>query len=286
MVERDALERVASWLACPHCSASLSLVDRTVRCTSRHAFDVARQGYVNLAVDDRHLGAADTADMVVARVAVHERGVLGSVGDAVGEVAAQLTGGGADVRVVDVGAGTGHHTAAVLDRLPGSVGVAIDRSVHAARRAARAHPLLAAVVADAWGTLPIQPDSVDLALHVFAPRNPTELRRVLRPGGGVVVAHPRPDHLAELRTAVPVLDVDPAKPDRLAAAFADGFDAVVRRDVHQRVSLPHDVVRDLVAMGPSAHHLDADALAEAVARLPDPYEVSVAVEVHGFTRTV
>jgi 23S rRNA (guanine745-N1)-methyltransferase len=52
--------------------------------------------------------------------------------------------------VVDVGAGTGHHLAAVLDALTAHHGVALDVAKAAARRAARAHPRAAAVVCDVW----------------------------------------------------------------------------------------------------------------------------------------
>ena len=56
---------------------------------------------------------------------------------------------------MDVGAGTGHHLAAVLDALPDARGIAIDASPAALRRAARAHERAAAVGADAWKPLPL-----------------------------------------------------------------------------------------------------------------------------------
>ena len=52
--------------------------------------------------------------------------------------------------MLDLGGGTGHHLAAVLDRAPDAVGVVLDSSAYAARRAARAHPRALAVVADSW----------------------------------------------------------------------------------------------------------------------------------------
>ncbi|MTV25946.1 methyltransferase domain-containing protein [Nitriliruptoraceae bacterium ZYF776] len=267
----------AAWLACPHDGGPFALADRVLRCDGGHTFDVARQGYVNLAVDDRHLANADTAAMVAARVSVHDHGVLAQVGRTLAEVVAELA---PDARtVLDVGAGTGHHTAVVLDHLGAASGLALDRSVRAARRAARVHPRLASVVADAWATLPVRDDAVDVALHVFAPRNPAELRRVLREGGLVVVARPLPDHLAELRDHVPLIAIDPDKGPRLAAAFGDGFSAASVHEVRSRVTVPRAVARDVVAMGPSAHHLDADALDAAVAALPDEVAVTVAVEI-------
>ena len=60
---------------------------------------------------------------------------------------------------------------------------------------------------------------------VFAPRRPSELARVLRPSGVVVVVSPGDDHLAELREpgtreALGVLDVAENKRAAVAEAFS------------------------------------------------------------------
>ena len=62
---------------------------------------------------------------------------------------------GEPATLLDLGGGTGHHLAGVLDRLPDAVGVVLDSSRYAARRAARAHPRAVAVVADTWARLPV-----------------------------------------------------------------------------------------------------------------------------------
>ena len=85
--------------------------------------------------------------------------------------------------VLDLGAGTGHHLAGVLDALPGALGIALDTSRPALRHAARAHADIAAVVADVWQALPLADATVDLVLDVFSPRNGAEMARVLKPGG-------------------------------------------------------------------------------------------------------
>ena len=56
--------------------------------------------------------------------------------------------------LLDLGAGTGQYLAHVLERLPGEVGLALDVSKYASRRAAKAHPRASAVLADAWQALP------------------------------------------------------------------------------------------------------------------------------------
>ena len=140
---------------------------------------MARQGYVNLAPAGSPDG--DDAAMVAARAEF----LAGGWFDPLSRrrwprAAAESAAPGA---VAELGAGTGHHLAAVLDALDDDrAGVALDASVYAARRAARAHPRVTSVVADAWGRLPLLDGSVGLALVVFAPRAGAEIARVLAPG--------------------------------------------------------------------------------------------------------
>ncbi len=71
----------------------------------------------------------------------------------------------------DVGAGPGYYLAAVLGQLPGRAGLALDVSKFALRRAARAHPRIGAVAADAWRRLPVADGAAAVVVNVFAPRS-------------------------------------------------------------------------------------------------------------------
>ncbi len=106
---------------------------------------------------------------------------------ALATVTEQARGSRASWWLLDVGAGTGHHSEGILDRLAGSHGVAVDVSRHALAAAASRHPRLAAVGADVWTGLPLRSDAVDVVLVAFAPRNTAEMHRVLRPDGRLVV---------------------------------------------------------------------------------------------------
>lgn len=245
------LADVLPLLCCPHCSGALTATEVVVGCPAGHGFDVARQGYLNLLPGDARTGTADTADMVQARADVLAAGHFDPVSDA---VAAAVPAG----PVVDVGAGTGHHLARVLDRVDGP-GLALDLSRHAARRAARAHPRIGAGVADAWRPLPVRDAVAGAVLSVFAPRAPAEAARVLAPGGRLVVATPDQDHLRELVSALGLVTVDPRKTKRLAKQLA-AFRKVSREHVRRTLRLTPADVRAVVAMGPSARHLDPAAL--------------------------
>jgi 23S rRNA (guanine745-N1)-methyltransferase len=204
--------------------------------------------------------------------------VVNAVADAARRAWAGAVAGGSRL-IVDAGAGTGYYLAAVLDALPNALGLALDASKPALRRAARAHPRAAAAGCDIWRPLPLADGSARLVLNVFAPRNGAEFSRILAAGGALIVVTPTGDHLAELVGPLQLLSVDPEKDIRLAATLGVRLEQTgIQR--HDRVlQLTHREVQALVAMGPSARHVDASALSERIAALPDAVPVRASVRV-------
>jgi 23S rRNA (guanine745-N1)-methyltransferase len=266
------LDDALDLLACPHCGGGLTRVGGSVACPSGHTFDVARSGYLSLLPGDAHAGSADTAEMVAARVAFLGAGHFAPLAEALAEEAERALGGGPGPGptrprsgpgppppgcVLDLGAGTGWHLARVLDRLPGRIGLALDLSKHALRRAARAHGRIAAVACDAWRPLPVRDGVAALVLSVFAPRNGPEIARVLRPGGALLLVTPTARHLAELVERFGLLAVDERKEERLAATLGAHLDLERRAEHEWSLDLAPEDVASAVAMGPSAHHVAA-----------------------------
>ena len=267
---------VLPYLRCPVCQAPLTTGDSAVRCDRGHSFDRARQGYVHLThAPLDHTG--DDAAMVAARAAFLAAGHYDFITAALVDAVPRTAG-----LVVDVGAGTGYHLAAILDARADMVGLAVDVSKPALRRAARAHPRVGAIVGAVWRGLPVADRAAAALVNVFAPRNGPEFARMLAPDGMLVVVTPTVDHLGELVDALGLLSVDPAKEERVAATLAPSF--VPRgTTVHGRsLSLRRAEVSALVGMGPSARHRDPDELAARIARLPEPIVVTARVQVSRF----
>jgi 23S rRNA (guanine745-N1)-methyltransferase len=297
------------FLRCPVCGTTFSSTGASLRCANGHIYDVAHQGYVNLLPGGARPGTADTAEMVAARESFLAAGHFARLRDFVCEVAERALAGGAGVVttsgestpvggsrrpdgavvaaprgagaapgcVTEVGAGTGYYLAGVLDRLPGGVGLALDISKYAARRAARAHERVAAVVCDAWAELPIADDSISLVLDIFAPRNPPEFYRILRPDGVLLVVTPSPRHLRELVAPLGLVKVDERKPERLEQALRDSFALFERAEHEERRRLTPDEAEALAVMGPSAWHVPAARLAERLATLGNQVETTLSV---------
>lgn len=272
-----ALADVVDALRCPHCRQPLALDAGTTRCSAGHTFDLARQGHLNLLTGRTGI-VGDTAEMVAARADFLAAGHYQPLRDAVAE---EVTGTGL---TIEAGAGTAYYVAGVVAADEGRTGLALDVSVYAARRAAKAHPRIGSVVADAWRELPVRDAVAEVVLDVFAPRNAAEFARILAPGGSLLVVTPAPSHLAELVGELGLVRVDEAKEQRLADSLGTHFAQVDARPLTWPMRLSHQEVAEVVAMGPSAWHTDHAALAARIATLPDPVPVAASVTLTRWTR--
>ncbi len=272
-------------LACPVCAEPLArTTPGTAGCATGHRFDEAKQGHLTLLPAKRRALTADTPAMVEARIRFLGRGHYAPVERALAAVVADTTAPGV---VLDVGSGPGTYLARALDGpsagRPGAapagaaadrLGVALDLSTVAIRRAARVHPRAGAVVGDVTERLPVVDTAAAVVLDVFAPRNQREYARVLHPDGVLAVVTPRAGHLAELAEAT--ISVDPEKERRLHASLTPSFVPRSSDDLTWTMTLSAADVHDVVHMGPSHHHVDPD-------RTFAPATVTAAVTVSTWT---
>jgi 23S rRNA (guanine745-N1)-methyltransferase len=275
------IDQVLEFLRCPQCpsdrSGALSRAGGVLRCDCGHSFDIARAGYVSLLPAGGSAVSGDTSAMVAARRGFLAGGYYAGLAEAVASASVPVP---VSPRcVVDVGAGTGYYLAGVLDRVPSAVGLALDLSRNALRVAARAHPRMAAIGADAWRLLPLRDGVADLVLNIFAPRNGAELRRIVRPDGRLVVVTPAADHLGELIGPLELLSVDSLKEERLASKLGPYFDLTGSHEYRTVLTLSRDAVVGMVTMGPSSWHAQPDELRERVYSLGEPGPVAVTVAV-------
>lgn len=172
---------------------------RRLACARRHSFDVASSGYLNLlgAQDRRAARPGDSAEALAARRRFLAGGFEASLTDAIAGLV-PLTPGDA---VLDVGCGEGHHLAAAVARF-GCEGHGLDISAAAIDRAARAHPRLHWVVANADRFLPYADGAFHLVQSITGRKNAREFRRVLRDDGVLLVVVPAADDLVELRETI------------------------------------------------------------------------------------
>ena len=185
---------------------------------------------------------------------------------------------------MEVGSGTAYYLRQIVEAHPNSLGLAVDLSKHAARRAAKSHARVGSIVGDVWDRLPIADAAVGLILDIFAPRQPKELHRTLHHEGTMLVFTPQQDHLVELRRVLGLLKVDPDKELRMAKGLQPYFQLAAKRPLAWPMRLTKHSVEALVGMGPYARHLVPTTTATQIEALPDRITVTAAVTIHSYRR--
>ncbi|WP_426995821.1 methyltransferase domain-containing protein [Pseudarthrobacter sp. N5] len=288
------LPDAANLLLCPSCRGRFLSSDggpgnpgAALRCPVGHSFDAAKQGYFNLLVGRGTVFEADSASMVAARFEFLEGGHYRPLAEAVAASVAPALAGDKPV-VLDAGTGTGHYLRCTLDtilaRHSAVAAIALDISKFALRRAARMNPEAANLVCDVWQPLPVADAAVDAVTVVFAPRNPAEFARVLRPAGLLVVVTPRPGHLAEIAARTGMLGIEPDKDERLAESMGGHFHLNLARDLDLQLSLSPTDVENLAYMGPAGHHLNRASLTGRLAGLAAVTDVWARFRINVFER--
>lgn len=219
---------------CPACGGALQKQDRALVCPKGHSYDLARQGYVHLLpVNQMHAKVpGDTKQMVDAR---RKFLALGHY-DAFREMLAALVGenlpaGGA---VLDAGCGEGFYTSALYDvaREKGGAVSGVDISKFAVKAAAGRYKGVDFAVASLFH-IPAAADSVDVLTDVFAPIVPEEFRRVLKPGGVMILAVPGARHLYGMKEVLYAAPYENEEHD----TFYEGFDFLGRESVRREITV-------------------------------------------------
>jgi 23S rRNA (guanine745-N1)-methyltransferase len=252
-----------------------------MRCARGHSYDIARSGYVNLLQpqDKRARSAGDSREAVSARARLLAQGVGARILEACARRAADLD-LPADPVVVDLGSGTGDLLAA-LARLRPINGIGIDLSTDAADHAARRHPGLTWVVANADRTLPLLDRTVDLVVSVHGRRNPKGCARVLALHGFVLVAVPAPDDLIELRGAVLGRTIERDRVSGLIPEYEQDFELVDRTVAREHQHLDRDGIEDLLRISYRGARTSRVQQLQALEEL----DVTLASEILVFRRT-
>lgn len=179
-------------LSCPHCGQALERVGGSYICASRHTYDVARSGYVNLTSGSSRRESGDSGEMAEARAAFLDRGFYAPLRDAVCRIIGECG------ILVDAGCGEGYYTVAASQKASFALGVDLSRpSVERAAKRAKAvgvgEKTLFAV--SSVYTLPLPDGCADVVLSMFAPCAEKEFSRILKRGGRLILAGAGKEHL-------------------------------------------------------------------------------------------
>ena len=231
-------------LICPICGEQLHKSGSAYVCSSRHSFDVARQGYVNLlTVQQKHsLNPGDTREQVLARRAFLEAGFYAPIADALAEKAREL---GITGPILDAGCGEGYYSARLADALQAEL-TGFDISKEAVRCAAakyKNHRWLCATAAH----IPVADGSAQLVTSLFALTVPGEFSRVLTENGYYFQVLAAQDHLLGLKSIIyPELKFK----DKDTVPALPGFELVKSVPIRFTFTVEGQQVQNLFSMTP------------------------------------
>ena len=231
-------------LRCPLCHAEMARDRKSFFCGGerRHCFDLAAQGYVNMA-SSRAAGGGDDATLIAARVDFLGKGHYQPIAQKLGQLLARHAPGGI---VVDAGCGEGYYTNA-LAREHSIFGFDLSKNgvKHAAKQGVReANRALFAV--SGIFDMPLADESVDAVISLFAPVASEEFLRVLKPGGVLILAGAGREHLFSLKSAI----YDTPYYNRERADAPDNMTLVEKEILRFDMALGQSDLQSLFAMTP------------------------------------
>ncbi|EPF6238987.1 TPA: methyltransferase domain-containing protein [Acinetobacter baumannii] len=234
-------------LMCPVCRQRLELVSKTWRCEQGHSYDIAKQGYVNLhVVQHKHSkNPGDTRESVDARRAFLQGGYYQPLQQAVVHLLKDLKA----KMVLDIGCGEGYYTSAMQQVVEQCIGV--DIAKNAVQRAAKLNDKVTWVVGTG-ATLPVVNQSMDVCTSLFSPIPQTEILRVLKDDGYLIVVTPATDHLYAMREAL-FEQVNPHTPQKFVEQLQDLFELKEQQVIDAPLVLDQQALKNLIAMTPYAY---------------------------------
>lgn len=215
-------------------------------CARGHSFDVAREGYVNL-LPVQHKNSrepGDNPEMVVARREFLQTGHYQPLRDALVALLAPLRA----QHLLDMGCGEGYYTSAFTAIAPTVIG--LDIAKPAIQMAAKRFRDITWLVGSG-ASLPVAIASMDVVTSLFCPLQISEMVRVLKPGGHVLVVTPAPDHLWAIREKL-FDEVRAHAPEKFLAGFEAQFDLRSQQEVRCSLSLTQKTLKQLLLMTPYA----------------------------------
>lgn len=221
-----------SILICPVCKNELNKCGNTLKCENNHCFDYSKEGYVNLLLGSKSGDkTGDSKDSARARHALLSKGYYHCLKDYLTD---KMQG-----TVLDICCGEGYY-----DDCSGEL-YGFDISKEMVRLAAKSKKQNNYFVAN-LSAIPVKDNSIDTAIHLFAPFNEKEFSRVLKNDGVLYSVVGGENHLWELKK---ILYDTPYKNDEQTPETVN-LKLVSKNKVSDKVKISGDDLKTLFSMTP------------------------------------
>jgi len=244
----NAVQQYKEIFQCPICKRQMQLSELgQLQCESRHAFDIAKQGYLNLL--QKPMQSMYSKELFEARFEVISSGLYDEVQQV---IARQLTPG----LMLDTGCGEGSHLTRIIAAAEGVYGVGIDIAKEGILAAAKFNSGSIWTVGDLANS-PFQAASFETILNFLSPANYEEFKRLLKPGGKLIKVIPGEHYLKELRLqAFAGSDKESYNNEQTINRFKEQLTNVQVEHVQYTKPLTPDLAQKLVLMTPMGWHVE------------------------------
>lgn len=176
-------------MICPICKIELIKDGKRYRCINNHSFDISKDGYTNLYLNNTNSG--DNKEMINARYNIMIQGCFEKLALELINIIKELN----IKKVLDAGSGEGYYTRMISNNLD-VVTYGVDISKNACLKASKLNNKVKYFVSSIYD-LPFSDNEVDLIINIFAPHCEKEFFRVTSKYLLIVV--PSYNHLIELK---------------------------------------------------------------------------------------
>ena len=240
------MSTVITMIQCPKCAEALQQEAKRFVCKNNHSFDIAKEGYVNLLLKNS-TNHGDNKAMVQARSHFLNQDYYKPLA----ELLIQKISSYAlhDATILDLGCGQGYYTSQIQKVFTHHSVIGVDISKEAIAYASKQNKQIQYIVASN-ANLPLADDSINMALCLFSFLDASELQRVIKDNGYIIVVNPHTHHLFELKQAV----YDTPYVNELNQSEIDGFKIIDAIELTYPVHInSNEAIKELFQMTPYAY---------------------------------
>lgn len=237
--------------ACPICQEDM-VVDNVSQlvCESHHAFDIAKQGYINFL--NKVVKTQYDKSLFEARQSILTNTFLyEAVTKSVVQVIEQHVDQAKRV-IVDMGSGEGSHLANITKKLNGdNVSIGFDIAKEAIITATTYNDSIMSAVADI-SDVPIKRHQADVLLNILSPSNYNEFNRIIKDDGIIIKVVPNSGYLQEIRTALfeNNQDTDAYSNEDVVNLFHKTYDVIAEETIREVCDIDQTTLQHLIRMTP------------------------------------
>ncbi|UHP09349.1 methyltransferase domain-containing protein [Listeria marthii] len=276
-INKRAMEESIALLACPICGSAFEFSEpRSFVCSERHAFDIAKPGYLHL-LKQAHKTKYDQA-LFESRKKIIASGFFGKLIERVTEIIAETK--KEQIVIYDAGCGEGSHLARVVEQLQATdcdvQAVGLDIAKEGVKQAARDYPGIVWTVAD-LANCPNQKETADVILNILSPSNYEEFKRLLQTDGFLLKVVPEANYLRELREFIYVDEKSSYSNESVTSRLAEKLTVEHVERVTYKAPIAKDLFADFLEMTPLGWHIEADKKSELLGNPPEELTVDLQI---------